>query len=186
MKRFRPYFRYLAAVRGPIAIAILCGVLYGAASGAGLPLLVKHVFPRIFAPDAAPVPFLQVALVAAYIPLIFALRAVSGYLNGYFTQLAGVRILEAIRLAYFRRLQVLPLSFVQGRQTGDLMSRGLSDTQQLQFTLTLLANDGIKQPVTLASALGYIGWLAFAAEGVGLALVCLAAVPLTVFPIRFA
>lgn len=92
MKRFRPYFRYLAAVRGPIAIAILCGVLYGAASGAGLPLLVKHVFPRIFAPDAAPVPFLQVALVAAYIPLIFALRAASGYLNGYFTQFAGVRV----------------------------------------------------------------------------------------------
>ncbi len=185
MKRFRPYFRYLAAVRGPIAIAILCGVLYGAASGAGLPLLVKHVFPRIFAPDAAPVPFLQVALVAAYIPLIFALRAISGYLNGYFTQFAGVRILEALRLDYFRKLQALPLSFVQGKQTGDLMSRGLADTQQLQFTLTLLANDGIKQPATLVSALVAVAYLAVTSEGVLLALVCLAAVPLTVFPVRF-
>ncbi len=187
MNRFRPYFAYLRAVRGPIAIAIACGILYGVASGAGLPLLIKVVFPQIFSPDpaAGPTPFYQVALVAAYIPLIFAIRAASGYLNGYFTQLAGVRILESIRLDYFRKLQALPLSFVQGRQTGDLMSRGLSDTQQLQFTLTLLANDGIKQPVTLASALGYIGWLAFTSEGVGLALVCLAAVPLTVFPIRY-
>ena len=35
MKRFRPYFRHLRAVRGPIAIAIFFGLLYGAASGAG-------------------------------------------------------------------------------------------------------------------------------------------------------
>lgn len=185
MNRFRPYFRYLAAVRGPIAIAILCGVLYGAASGAGLPLLVRHVFPRIFSPEAGEVPLLQVALVAAYIPFIFALRAASGYLNGYFTQFAGVRVLEALRLDYFRKLQALPLSFVQGKQTGDLMSRGLADTQQLQFTLTLLANDGIKQPATLVSALVAVAYLAVTSEGVLLALVCLAAVPLTVFPVRF-
>ena len=185
MNRFRPYFRYLAAVRGPIALAVLCGVLYGAASGAGLPLLVKHVFPRIFSPDASEVPFLQVVLVAAYIPFIFTLRAASGYLNGYFTQFAGVRVLEALRLDYFRKLQALPLSFVQGKQTGDLMSRGLADTQQLQFTLTLLANDGIKQPATLVSALVAVAYLAVTSEGVLLALVCLAAVPLTVFPVRF-
>ena len=185
MNRFRPYFRYLAAVRGPIALAVLCGVLYGAASGAGLPLLVKHVFPRIFSPDASEVPFLQVVLVAAYIPFIFTLRAFSGYLNGYFTQFAGVRVLEALRLDYFRKLQALPLSFVQGKQTGDLMSRGLADTQQLQFALTLLANDGIKQPATLVSALVAVAYLAVTSEGVLLALVCLAAVPLTVFPVRF-
>ena len=185
MSRFRPYLKYLRAVRGQLAIAILCGLIYGIASGAGLPLLLKYVFPRIFTPDGPAASHLQVALVAAYIPLIFFVRALSGYLNSYFTQHAGTRILEALRLDYFRRLQVLPLSFIQGRQTGDLMSRGLADTQQLQFTLTTLANDGIKQPATLVSALAAIVYLAFTTEGVGLALVCLAAVPLTVFPVRF-
>ncbi len=185
MKRFRPYFRYLHAVRGPLVIAITCGLLYGAASGAGLPLLVKYVFPRIFAPGEEVVPFLQVMLVAAYIPLIFAVRALSGYGNSYFTQYAGVRVLEALRLDYFRKLQSLPLSFVQSRQTGDLMSRGLADTQQLQYALTMLANDGIKQPATLVSALAAVGYLAVTSQGVWLALVCLAAVPLTVFPVRY-
>lgn len=185
IRRFRPYFHYLGAVRGPITIAIACGILYGISSGAGLPLLAKYVFPRIFDPGAAAVPILHVVLVAAYIPLIFGVRGLTGYLSAYFTQLAGVRVLEALRLDYFRKLQVLPLSFLQGRQTGDLMSRGLADTQQLQFTLTLLANDGIKQPATLLSALGAVAYLAFTAQGAGLALICLAAVPLTVFPVRF-
>ncbi len=184
MRRFRPYFKYLHEVRGAIALAIGCGLLYGAASGAGLPLLIKYVFPRIFSPGDAAVPLLHVAIVAAYIPLIFLFRALSGYFNSYFTQYAGVRVLESLRTDYFKKLQVLPLSFVQGRQTGDLMSRGLADTQQLQFSLTLLANDGIKQPATLVSALAAVTYLAFTSEGVWLALVCLAAVPLTIFPVR--
>lgn len=184
MRRFRPYFKYLRAVRGPIATAILCGLIYGVASGLGLPALSEFVFPRIFSPEKRE-PLSAVILVAAYIPFIFLVRALAGYCNSYFTQLAGVRILEALRSDYFRRLQFLPLSFLQGRQTGDLMSRGLADTQQLQFSLTLLANDGIKQPATLISALGAIAWLAYRSEGVGFALICLAAVPLTVFPIRY-
>lgn len=185
MRRLRPYFRYLRPVAGTIAIAVVCGIIYGASSGAGLPLLVDYVFPRIFQQSATPMPMPQVVAVAALIPLIFLLRALSGYGNSYLTQSAGVRVLEAIRLDYFRKLQALPLSFVQGRQTGDLISRGLSDTAQLQFALTLAANDGIKQPATLISALIAIGYFALHAQGVWLALVCLAAVPLTVFPIRY-
>ncbi|PTX92758.1 ABC transporter ATP-binding protein [Opitutus sp. ER46] len=185
MRRLRPYLKYLIPVRGVIAAAIVTGIIYGASSGAGMPLLLKYVFPRIFTRADPPLALSAVALIAAGIPLIFLVRAISGYLNSYFTQLAGVRILESLRVDYFRKLQVLPLSFVHGKQTGDLISRGLSDTAQLQFTLSGLANDGIKQPATLIGALCAVGYLAFRAEGVFLALVCLAIVPLTVFPVRF-
>ena len=184
MRRLRPYFKYLRTVRGPVAIAIVCGLVYGASSGA-LPLMVKYVFPRIFQHASPPLPLRQVALIAACIPLIFLARALSGYLNSFFTQLAGVRILESLRLDYFKKLQVLPLSFVHGKATGDLISRGLADTQQLQFALTLVANDGIKQPATLIFSLVAIVILAVTSQGAGLAVVCLAAVPLTVFPVRY-
>ncbi len=184
MRRLRPYFKYLRTVRGPITVAIVAGLIYGASSGA-LPLLVKFVFPRIFQHANPPLTLGQISLVAACIPLIFLARAASGYLNSYCTQLAGVRILEALRLDYFRKLQVLPLSFVHGKATGDLISRGLADTQQLQFALTLVANDGIKQPATLIFSLVAIVILAVTSQGAGLAIVCLAAVPLTVFPVRF-
>jgi len=48
-------------------------------------------------------------------------------------------VLEALRLDYFRKLQFLPLSFIARQTTGDLISRGLSDANQLQFTLTSVA-----------------------------------------------
>ena len=184
MRRFVPYFRYLRAVRAPLIKAIVYGVLYGAASGAGIPLLVKFVFPPIFELQGS-LALSTVALVAACIPTVFLLRAVTGYLNSFYTQLAGVRMLEAIRTEYFSKLQHLPLSFMQSRQTGDLLSRGLADTQQLQFALTMLANDGIKQPATLIGSLVALAILAFTSQGVVLMLVCFAAVPLVVFPVRY-
>ncbi len=185
IRLFRPYFAYMRPVRGALATAMLAGLFYSAASGAGLPAMVNFVFPVIFDGAERDLPVATVALIAGYIPLIFLLRGMFAYLNGYYIQYAGTRILEALRVEYFSKLQVLPLSFVQSRQTGDLLSRGLADTTQLQSTLTLLANDGIKQPGTLLFALGFLTFKSLQAEGIVMMLVCLAIVPLTVLPIRY-
>jgi subfamily B ATP-binding cassette protein MsbA len=120
-----------------------------------------------------------------WLPIVVTIRGIAGYLNSYLIQVAGVRILEAIRLDYFRKLQVLPLSFLQKQTTGDLISRGMADTNQLQTTLTTVANDGMKQPATLLFALGYLIWLTAQEKGSALMVAALAIVPLCVFPVRY-
>jgi len=185
LQRFRPYLIYLRPVRGTLAAAILCGIIYGAASGVGLPAMIKYVFPRVFDPGAAPISAWAIIGIAMWLPIIFTLRGVAGYLNSYLIQSAGVKILEAIRLDYFRKLQVLPLSFLQRQTTGDLISRGMADTNQLQTTLTTVANDGMKQPATLIGALGYLTWLTMHERGSALMVAALAIVPICVFPVRF-
>src|SRR5438874_4405086 len=54
MQRFRPYFRYLKPHRTILLVAFLCGILYGAMSGLGLPLMAKTVFPVIFREKTKP------------------------------------------------------------------------------------------------------------------------------------
>ena len=185
MNRFRPFFGYLRPVKGTLIAALLFGLVYGAANGAGLPLMMKWVFPQIFAAEAEVLTNWQLALIAAWLPLIFLVRGVAGYGNVYLVQLAGVKVLERIRLDFFAKLQRLPLSFLQRQSSGDLISRGLADTNQLQFTLTFSANEIIRQPATLLGALGFLVWVAMNERGVALVLVCLAVVPLCVLPIRF-
>jgi subfamily B ATP-binding cassette protein MsbA len=184
MRRFRPYFKYLRAVRGPLVAAIFYAVLFALTNGISLPALIKYVFPVIFDPELR-LARGTVILIAASIPLAFLIRAVSGFLNSYYIQLAGVRMLEAIRIDYFRKLQHLPLSFVQGKASGDLISRGMSDTGQLQNTLTTLASDGIKQPLQLLGTLGTLAVFAYQDPAVRPVLAALVLVPLAVFPVRY-
>ena len=185
LRRLRPYLRYLRDQKRTLGAAITYGILFGATSGLGVPTLIRYVFPAVFHGREDGLPLATVALIASAIPLAFLLRAVTGYLNSYYTQLTGVRVLEAVRLDYFGKLQDLPLSFIHGRRTGDLISRGLADTAQLQFALTQLANDGLKQPAQLLGAIAALIWLSFSSEGTGIVLLCLAVVPLAVFPIRY-
>ncbi len=185
MRRFRPYFSYLRPHRGLLTLAIVCGILAGVASGFGLPYMVKKVFPVIFAKDAAPLTAWALALVALWIPVVFVVRGVATYLNTYFIQLVGTRVLETLRLDFFRKLQVLPLSFFQKNSTGDLLSRGLADANQLQVTLTTVANEIVKSPASLVGSIAFIAWTAYHEQGVALVLVTLAVVPLSVLPIRY-
>ena len=185
LRRFRPYFVYLRPHHTLLIVAIVCGVIAGVASGAGLPLMVKKVFPVIFAKDAAPLSTWELVAVALWIPVMFTIRGVAGYLNSYLIQLVGTRVLEALRLDFFGKLQVLPLSFFQKNTTGDLLSRGLSDANQIQTTLTSVANEIIKSPASLIGSIAVVSWIAYHEQGVALVLVTLAVVPLSVLPIRY-
>jgi subfamily B ATP-binding cassette protein MsbA len=231
MRRFFPYFKYLRGVRLALIGGVLCGIIYGAAGGLGIPLMIKYVFPRVLLPDVAgaprahgaathhwwdldpyfdrimplpaapapttaspvaaapvvhpPVSIAKIWAIALWLPLIFLIRGVANYFNSYLIQYAGVRVLEEIRLDYFRKLQRLPLAFFHRLSTGELIARGLGDTNQLQNTLTVIANDLIKQPATLLSTLTAVAVLAYDEQGMVLVLVCLLTVPLAILPIRY-
>ncbi|HEX2862093.1 MAG TPA: ABC transporter ATP-binding protein, partial [Lacunisphaera sp.] len=93
LRRFIPYLRYLKSNRGTLFAAIFFGLIFGMASGMGFPLMVKYAFPPIFDRESYPLPYSTVLLIAGCVPMIFLLRAVSGYLNSYYVQLTGQRIL---------------------------------------------------------------------------------------------
>jgi ATP-binding cassette, subfamily B, bacterial MsbA len=131
---------------------------------------------------------LPTSIVIAYallIPLIFFVRALAGFLNNYLMSYCGIGVLEALRVELYRKLQHLPLSYLGRNRTGDLLSRLTADTQVVQQTITSSASDLVIQPLTLASAVLFLAYKAWANHGVGLFLVSLAVVPACVFPIRF-
>lgn len=185
MHRFYPYIRFLKSVRGLLIAAILSGLVYGLANGAGLPLMAKEVFPKIFGTEARELSTWEIVGVALWLPFVFAMRGIAGYANAYLIQHAGVRVLEALRLEYFEKLQRLPLAFFSRNSTGDLIARGLGDTNQLQNTLITISNEIVKQPATLIGAIGYLIYLALTEHKTLLILLSLAIIPACVFPIRY-
>ncbi len=149
-------------------IVLLTGLLAAAASGAGVPFMVKYVFPVVFRGETNTTPELVtlmpflgslsqdtlLMLACAFMPAIFAVRAFSMWLNAVMVNVLGIKILETLRMQVFRKVQELPLAFMESRQKGDVISRILSDTGNVQAILTSVSNDLVKQPVTALCAVG--------------------------------
>lgn len=182
-QRFKPYFAHLRDVRLPFGFGLAAGILAAAASGAGLPFVIKVLVPLVTAPDA-PTGW-QLLGILLLIPTVFLLRAGGSFINAYFMAYSGMYVLEQIRLQLFARIQSLPLAFFQRNQTGDLMSRIAGDTLQLQHAVILSVNSLIKEPATLISATAFLVYLSFASEQTVFMLLALASVPCCVLPIRW-
>jgi subfamily B ATP-binding cassette protein MsbA len=201
VKKFFPYYRHLLTVKWQFLAGVSCGIAYAVASGAGLPLMTKLVFPVLFNTGTEGTKPYEVWLrgliggvshetlllvTCLWIPFIFLIRAIAGYANSYLIQLSGLRVLEAIRTDMFVKLQGLPLSFYKKNRSGDLLARLMSDTDILRQVLANASSDLIKQPITLLSAFGVLIYMAFKDHSFFIALIALITVPVCVTVIRAA
>jgi subfamily B ATP-binding cassette protein MsbA len=201
VKKFFPYYRHLLTVKWQFLAGVSCGIAYAVASGAGLPLMTKLVFPVLFNTGTEGTKPYEVWLrgliggvshetlllvTCLWIPFIFLIRAIAGYANSYLIQLSGLRVLESIRTDMFVKLQGLPLSFYKKNRSGDLLARLMSDTDILRQVLANASSDLIKQPITLLSAFGVLIYMAFKDHSFFIALIALITVPICVTVIRTA
>ncbi len=201
LKKFLPYYRHLLEVKWHFLIGVFAGLVYAAASGMGLPLMTKVVFPVLFNEGGEQSEWYLSWLTSKlgglsrdellvytclWIPAMFLVRAIAGYTNSYFIQHVGMRVVESIRTGLFIKLQSLPLAFFKRNKSGDLLARLMSDTQMLQQVIAQASSDLIKQPATLLFALGTVGVLAYRDRSFFIALIALLTVPVCVMVIRAA
>ncbi len=183
MKRFLPYYKYLFQVKWPFIAALLAGAVYGAASGFGLPWMIKKVLPEIFSKGDV-VPLMELIGVALILPAVFLVRSVSQFINGYLIHYCGLKVLELIQVNLFSVLQKLPLKFFQKHKSGDLLSRLMGDTQMLRMALVEVSNDIIIQPMQMLGAIGFLVYMSMEKSEFFFLYICLATIPLCVMPIR--
>ncbi len=182
LKRFGIYFKYLYPVRYQFAIGLLAGLIYAASSGFGLPLVIKYLVPLMTADDK-PTGWALAAILFS-IPGVFFLRAMGNFVNAYFIAYTGMHVLEQLRLMVFERIQALPIAFFHKNKVGDLMSRVLGDTGQLQSAIVKVVDSLIKEPATLIAATCYLVYLSTIEQDISFILIALASVPACVLPIK--
>jgi len=206
MKRFLPYLSLLKPLKWKFIAGVLAGAVAAFASGFGLPFMVREVFPLIFSSEEtgkvaeSPVWMKSiidwlgmdsgsssavVVVACCLLPFVFVVRGVFGYINIYLINWAGLKVLEAIRIRVFDRLQHLSLAFHQRHKEGDILTRVMGDTMQLQSVIVRVSNDLIVQPCTLLAAVGFLLYAAVTDSSVFFILIALLSLPVCVFPIRF-
>ena len=196
----RRYYPLLWEIRTTFGAGIVAGIVYGIASGLGLPTMIKHVFPLLFGDSNGmrdvPGWLLHVRsewlhdsttaltmAVCLFIPMIFLLRGASAYLNTYLINKSGYLVLEKVRSQAFEKLQRLPMSYYHGNKSGDLLSRLTNDADVIRNAIAQGSNDLIKQPATLIAAISYLLMESIKNDSMTIALIGLVSIPICVIPI---
>lgn len=149
MKKFFYFLKYLKKCKGHFIFAVLCGLVFGAVSGVGIPVIFDKFYKKIFESGGSEFPFTYILMFAAILPGIFIVRGIFGFLNSYFMSFSAMIIMKELRLDIFKRLQFMPMSFFDKNSQGDLIARMANDPIMVQDTLLQFASEILKQPAQM-------------------------------------
>lgn len=171
----------------PYRAQLMAGVVFGILSGLFAPLLISitvFVYGAIFQ-TGAPGPHLAwmpdavqawmddvpktmtqggpdhpatILLLVSLVPSVFLLRGVFGFFNVYFLQWTAVSAVSDLRIQLFEHILSLSAGFFTKHRTGELISRIINDSAQLQAILASATTVVIKEPFTLLSLGAYLFW----------------------------
>jgi ATP-binding cassette, subfamily B, bacterial MsbA len=120
--------------------------------------------------------------VVYFVPLlfvvIFVLRSVADFISGYSFQRIGLGVTTDIRNDLYRHILDQSSRFFAQHPSGELMARVVSDVALMQNAVSNRLLDLVQQSVTLVALLALLLSTQFR-----LALICLVAAPLVLFPI---
>jgi subfamily B ATP-binding cassette protein MsbA len=201
--RYKLYLPYLKGSRTLLLLSLLAAIVFAAANAFGLPFLVGKVLPAVFgdaATRAAPLltwpewlggqPALtlpkgyEMVFAVAFLPVVMLVRGLGEFFSTYLLNLAGLRVIEAVRRDVFAKLQQLHLGFFGKLSIGDLLSRLIADANSVRLVLVDVSNDLIVQPLSMVFALAYVVFICFSHESGYWFLACLLVVPAAVLLVR--
>jgi subfamily B ATP-binding cassette protein MsbA len=178
------FLPYLKPHKKLFFIGIGCGLIFGASSGLGIPILFEKVFKVIFEhADLQTSPLLIVAY-ALLLPLVFAIRGLSGFFNAYFLNHCSMLVLKDLREALFGKLQKLQLGFFDNITSGDLINRLNSDPAAIQSVILEAASELFRQPIQMLFGLICLGYLSIRNNNTVFMLLFLLAFPVCLIPFR--
>ena len=184
-------------------LSLLAAIVFAAANAFGLPFLVGKVLPAVFGDAAAraaplltwpewlggqPALYLpkgyEMVFAVAFLPVVMLIRGLGEFFSTYLLNLAGLRVIEAVRRDVFAKLQQLHLGFFGRLSIGDLLSRLIADANSVRLVLVDVSNDLIVQPLSMVFALAYVVFICFSHDSGYWFLACLLVVPAAVLLVR--
>ncbi len=163
--------RFSRPYRGRLAAAFAWMILY-AAGAAAIVKLIQNVYDEVLR-SGQDLGFVAAALIAANVA-----KGVGSYFSAYLMSDVGQRVVMDVRNRLFRHMLDQSAAFFARRSSGQLLSRVTNDVAQIQQAVSETIGDLLRESLALV---GYVSLLFY--YDARLALVCLTAAPLVVYPL---
>ena len=171
------YLRMLRFVRpyaAKVAVALAAMLAFGLASALPFPLvkpMLDDIFVRNDARSLLQVPLLLVG--------VFLLKGAANFWASYLMRQVGQSVIGDIRKQLFDRIIRLPLAVFHRSSAGDLLSRVLFDTAQVETALSRQIAEILKEALSLVFLSAILVWLSWRYALVAIVVLPTLIVPLT-------
>lgn len=184
MKTYLPYLRYLRPHWKRLLIGTVCGIIFGATSGLGIPIIMEQVFRRAFESEPGTYATWQIIGIASAIPVLFMLRSAFGFISGILAARVGLEVGRQLQSDIFDKLQSLPLKFFDFGSRGDILVRVREDSSRIQETLVNSAPELIRLPFQSFAAICALLYLSIVNKEAGFLISFLVFTPVCLIPVK--
>ena len=131
MKSLNFVFKYARKYAGPLALTMV-SMLSLVGVQLFSPWIIKTMIATITDPAAGPEALDVIARLALIALVLYLLRGVLQFVRSYMAHVAGWKVVADVRSEIYEHLQGLSLRFYEDKQTGQLMSRMVNDSDLLE------------------------------------------------------
>lgn len=130
MKNYLRLLRYIQPYKRTLAMAVVC-IVVAAGANLYLPWVIKDMIDKVLAERDME----MLNMICVGIVVIFLVRGIFYYGQGYLVSYVGQRVIIDVRDVLFRKFQRLPMAYFDRHQTGEIMSYISNDVAALQNAL---------------------------------------------------
>ena len=91
----------------------------------------------------------QIIYIAISLLAVYALRILFRYLSNFMAHKAAWTLVEELRIRVYRKIQTLPLEYFHEHESGDLVSRTISDTATFELLYAHLLPESVTNMITV-------------------------------------
>ena len=160
MKPIQLVFSYARRYKLNIIITIISMFLLVGMSLA-IPWIIRALIADVTAAMVTPASYKLVTALALAVLGIYILRAFMQFLRSYMAHLAGWGVVADVRKYIYEHLQALSLRYYEDKQTGQLMSRVINDTELFEQLISHAVPDVVVNVITLigvSAILLFLNW----------------------------
>jgi ATP-binding cassette subfamily B protein/subfamily B ATP-binding cassette protein MsbA len=114
-----------------------------------IPWIIRTLIANVTSPTVTPSSFTLVNILAFLVLGIYIVRASMQFLRSYMAHLAGWGVVADVRKHIYEHLQALSLRYYEDKQTGQLMSRVINDTELFEQLISHAIPDVVVNLITL-------------------------------------
>jgi len=169
-KRFWPYIKEYKLQ----FLIVLIGIILTVTATAGTAHIMKPLMDNMFIKKEQNMLYVIPALLIG----IYLLKSIGRYIQSVFTTYIGLHIISRLREDLLRKMLHLDMQFLYSNRSGELISRITNDISRVQYFVSSMLPELIRESLTVVALVGYVIYL-----NTMLAFWALVVMPLIILPL---